>query len=414
MKKLKVGVFGVGRGMDIAKNFMMLNCEIVAICDNNKERMETALKSLDKSVAVYDNFDEFIEHKMDAVILANNFYQHAPYAIKCFEKNIHVFSECVSNGTMGEGVALVRAFEKSKSIYMLAENYPQMLFNREMKRIADSGTLGKILYAEGEYNHPVDPWDNWFTKTFRFYPKHWRHFLPRTYYITHSLGPVMRITGATPKKVTAFAMYEPYEDGIPTASYNADRAANVTTYNDDGSVFRVMGNAGFGAHHNSYRICGTKGQMENLRGMNGQVMLRYNSWNKPDGEEKEKLYTPDWNDKDEELIKQSGHGGADYLTARIFVESVSLGKQPPHPFDIYSATVMSSVAILSHRSVLEGGKVIDVPDFRKEEDKKLYENDYLTPFWGDNGEEPTLPCCSNPNYKPTEEQLQLYLKELKK
>ena len=224
----------------------------------------------------------------------------------------------------------------------------------------------------------------------------------------------MRITGATPKKVTAFAMYEPYEDGIPTASYNADRAANVTTYNDDGSVFRVMGNASFGGHHNSYRICGTKGQMENLRGMNGQVMLRYNSWNKPDGEEKEKLYTPDWNDKDEELIKQSGHGGADYLTARIFVESVSLGEQPPHPFDIYSATVMSSVAILSHRSVLEGGKVIDVPDFRKEEDKKLYENDYLTPFWGDNGEEPTLPCCSNPNYKPTEEQLQLYLKELEK
>ena len=200
MEKIKVGVFGVGRGMDLAKCFMMTDAEIVAICDNHKERREKAMQKLDKSVVAYENFDDFINHPMDAVILANNFYQHAPYAIQCFERNIHVFSECTAHGTMGEGVALVRAFEKSKSIYMLAENYPQMRFNREMKRIADSGKLGKIMYAEGEYNHPVSPWDTNFTKTYRFYPKHWRHFTPATYYITHSLGPLMNATGATPKK----------------------------------------------------------------------------------------------------------------------------------------------------------------------------------------------------------------------
>jgi hypothetical protein len=69
---------------------------------------------------------------------------------------------------------------------------------------------------------------------------------------------------------------------------------------------------------------------------------------------------------------------------------------------------MSSVGILGHRSVLDGGKVYDIPDFRKEEDKKLYENDYLTPFYGKNGEEPTLPCCSHPDFKPTDKQLELY------
>ena len=105
---------------------------------------------LDSSVTVYESFDAFIEHPMDAVILANNFYQHAPYAIKCFARNLHVYCECTSNGTMKEGVELVRAHEKSQSIYMLAENYPQMLFNREMKRIVDGKTLGKIMYAEGE------------------------------------------------------------------------------------------------------------------------------------------------------------------------------------------------------------------------------------------------------------------------
>jgi len=96
------------------------------------------------------------------------------------------------------------------------------------------------------------------------------------------------------------------------------------------------------------------------------------------------------------------------------VECVNEGKQPPHPFDIYSATVMSSVGILGFRSILDGGKPYDIPDFRKEEDRKLYENDYLTPFWSDDGGEPTLPCCSDPNYKPSENQMNLYFEELKK
>ena len=187
MSKIKIGVFGAGRGCYLAEAFMLCGAEIVALCDNHKERREEAVKRLGGNLAVYEKFEDFINHPMDAVVLANNFYQHAPYAIECFKRNIHVFSECISNGTMGEGVELVRAFEKSKSIYMLAENYPQMLFNREMQRIAKSGKLGKILFAEGEYNHPTSDWDTEFTKIYRFYPEHWRHFLPRTYYITHSL-----------------------------------------------------------------------------------------------------------------------------------------------------------------------------------------------------------------------------------
>jgi predicted dehydrogenase len=297
---------------------------------------------------------------------------------------------------------------------MLAENYPQMLFNREMQRIAKSGKLGKILYAEGEYNHPTSDWDTEFTKIYRFYPEHWRHFLPRTYYITHSLGPVMAATGATPKKVTAFAMFAPTSDDSPSASYVGDQAANITTFNDDGSVFRITACSAHGGHHNAYLICGTKGQIENLRGMGEQVMLRYNEWDKPEGEDAHQSYTPSWNDKDEELIKQTGHGGGDYITARIFIESLQKGEQPPHPFDIYSAVAMSSTGILGFRSVMEGGKVYDIPDFRKEEDCKLYENDFLTPFYGYNGEKPTLPCCSHPDYKPTEENMRLYLEELKK
>jgi predicted dehydrogenase len=283
-----------------------------------------------------------------------------------------------------------------------------MKFNREMKRICDTGTLGKILYAEGEYNHPVDPKNTAFAHVYNYFSKHWRNYVPRTYYVTHSMGPIMRATGATPKRVTAFAAYAPSNADYPTACFSGDQAAIITTQNDDGSIFRVVGCSKFGGHHNAYRICGTEGQIENLRGMDGKIMLRYNAWSKPEGMDEINLYDPEWNDRDEELIKTSGHGGGDYITARLFLEAIEEKKMPEIPYDIYSAVALSSVAILAHRSVLEGGKPFDIPDFRKEEDCRLYENDRLSPFYGTDGGEPTLPACSVPEFKPTEKQLELY------
>lgn len=420
MENIRIGIFGAGRGIDLAGCCLMLGAQVVAVCDNNPDRMEAGIarlirdsKGLYKEVTKYDDFDKFLEHPMDAVILANNFYQHAPFAIKCFKKNLHVMCECISNGTMKEGVELVEAFEKSQSIYMLAENYPQKKHNREMKRLARSGKLGKIIYAEGEYNHPVSEWDTNFTKSAKYFPNHWRHFIPPTYYITHSLGPVMNITGATPTKVSAFAAFVPPADDVPSAKYCGDAAANITTLNDDGSTFRVVACSRYGASHSSWRVCGTKGQAENPRGMGEKIMLRYSPWETPEGFPTESLYEPAWNDPDEAKIMASGHGGGDYITTRSFLQCVKEGKQPSHPFDIYSATVMSSVAILGFRSILET-KIYDIPDFRKEEDKALWRNDDLTPFWGDNGEAPTLPCCSHPDYKPSEKNMELYFKELEK
>ena len=412
MKKIKIGIFGVGRGMDLARDFMLLGADVVAICDFNKERLAAAVNKVSADTVAYDDFDAFIEHDMDAVLLANYFHEHTPYAIKCFKKGLHVLSECISNGTMAEGVELLRAFEKSNSIYMLSENYPQMIFNREMKRVCDGGTLGKILYAEGEYNHPADPNDTEFKKVYNYFPEHWRNFLPRSYYITHSLGPVMWATGATPKKVTSFASFAPTEGDVPTASFSGDRVSIVTTQNDDGSIFRITGCAAFGGHHNAYRICGTDGQIENLRGMGSKLSLRYNSWSKPEGMDGVNIYDPKWNDPDEEIFKTSGHGGGDYLTVRMFLDCIKQGKQPEHPFDIYSAINMSSVAILAHRSMLEGGKPYDIPDFTKEEDCKLYENDRLSPFYGTYGSKPTIPCCSHTDFKPTEKQVENYKKAL--
>lgn len=89
-----------------------------------------------------------------------------------------------------------------------------------------------------------------------------------------------------------------------------------------------------------------------------------------------------------------------------FFQSIREGTQPY--LDAYVATRMSAVAILAHRSLMQYGVPYDVPDFRKEEDRVKYENDRETPFWGQDGSAPTIPCCSHPEFRPSEENLRKY------
>lgn len=411
MKKLKIGIFGYCRGASFVDIFLANNAEVVAVCDKRKDRLEEAKKKLGDMVTCYEEFDDFIEHDLDAVFVANYFHEHTRYILRCFEKNIHVATECIANITMAEGVKLIEAAEKSKAFFMLFENYPFMLFNQEMKKVYDGGTLGKCLYAEGEYNHPSDPYHRTEEKknTTRYLyddVKHWRNFLPKTYYLTHSLAPIMYTTGASPVRVTALPVFHPAPEDAPTASHVGEKAAIITTLNDDNSVFKFVGHSTFGAEGNSYRYCCEKGMIENVRGTGGKVMLRYNAWDIPEGKDGINFYMPEWDDKDAELIKKAGHGGGDFCEVRIFLDCIRNNEKPF--FDIYFATRMSSVAILAHRSLMELGVPYDIPDFRKKEDRDKYRDDDLTPFYHSDGRTPTIPCCSRPDYKPSEKQLKLF------
>ena len=410
-KTIKFGIFGYRRGEDYYKSILANNGSIVAVCDKSEDRLALAKEELG-NIATYTNFEDFINHPdIEAVFLCNYFNEHTKYAIRALEKDIHVLTECTSNATMAEGVALVRAAEKSKAVFMIAENYPYMIFNKEMKRVYDGGSLGRCLYAEGEYNHPIDPEEIKSITKYRPYKTHWRNMLPRAYYITHSLGPLMYITGAFPKRVTAFGVYTPdLKDGLG-GLYVGDSVAIINTLNDDNSVFRVTGCAAFGAHERSYRICGMNGQIENLRDGSNMVSLRYNSWQIPEGLQETQSYAPSWNDPESAMIQSTGHGGSDYLVIREFLGCIRENRRPF--FDVYCATTMASVAILAHRSLLENGKPYDIPDFSRDEDRALYENDNLTPFYGEDGSEPTLPTTSHPDYAPSTYEVEAYLSLLK-
>jgi predicted dehydrogenase len=101
--------------------------------------------------------EPFLGHGMDAVILVNDFDQHAPVAIGALDRGLSVLSETAACRTVAEGVALVEAAERSVGIYLFAENYPYMPLTREMRRRYAAGDIGDVRYAEAEYlDEPAD------------------------------------------------------------------------------------------------------------------------------------------------------------------------------------------------------------------------------------------------------------------
>ena len=159
MKKVRIGVFGLGRGgfavryCNIAKN-----AEVVAICDRLVDKLD---RFRAEGIACFDNFDDFIQYDMDAVILANYANEHAPYAIKAMKAGKHVLSEVLPFQCLKEGVELVETVEETGMIYAYAENYCYMPCNLEMRRMIRDGRLGTFEYGEGEYMHNCEPgWEN--------------------------------------------------------------------------------------------------------------------------------------------------------------------------------------------------------------------------------------------------------------
>ena len=74
-RAVRVGVLGLRRGAALARLAQQAGMQVVAVCERDDRRREAA-KSL--AAAAYRDIEPFLDHGMDAVILVNDFDQHAP------------------------------------------------------------------------------------------------------------------------------------------------------------------------------------------------------------------------------------------------------------------------------------------------------------------------------------------------
>ena len=373
MKKVRIGVLGAYRGTSMINYCKRADhAEVVAICDKDPEALDAqreAAQGLD--IAFYDHFDKFIQHDMDAVVLANYANEHAPFAVRCLKRGLHVFSEVMPVQTMKEAVELVEAVEESGLIYAYGENYCYMPASYDMKKLYESGEIGEFEYGEGEYIHNCE--SIWHSITYGE-EDHWRNNMYATFYCTHSLGPIIHMTGLRPVSVVGF------EGGMNQRNLRAgckggQFGIEMVTLENGGIVKSIHG----GLYKNSiwYSVYGSKGRLECGRedAMDGHIGKLYINKDEYDGGyETGSLNAVFPQHAPEGEVEGFGHGGSDFFSMYYFIKKI-LGDEDADTIDVYEALDMFLPGLFAYRSVMAGGIPMELPNLRDKAERDKWRHD---------------------------------------
>ncbi|MBR0538508.1 MAG: Gfo/Idh/MocA family oxidoreductase [Clostridia bacterium] len=373
MKKVRVGVLGAHRGMTMIQYCRQAeNAELVAVCDKAPYELEKVRRVAgDLDIAYYVDFEDFIKHDMDAVVLANYANQHAPFAVRCLNAGLHVFSEVLPVQTMKEAVELVEAVEASGRIYAYGENYCYMAAPREMRRLYRDGKIGELEYAEGEYMHNCEP--IWPEITYGE-PDHWRNNMFSTFYCTHSLGPIVHISGLRPVSVIGIESVK-NERRLRSGARSANLGIELVKMENGAIVKSIHG----WLYKNNvwYTVSGDKGRMESARsdaGMNGADRIFINADACGDGSAPDRVETYLPAERDKDKTEGYGHGGSDFYSMYFFIERI-LGDETADTIDVYEALDMALPGLFAYRSILENSRELAIPDLRNKSERERWRND---------------------------------------
>ncbi len=395
-KKIKIGVFGARRGAGLAGILSRHpDAELAALCDQDAAPLERARQLAGQfgcEPACYAGFDAFMNHDMDAVVLANYATEHAPYAIRLLESGRHVCSELLACQTLAEAVALVEAVERSGRVYTFAENCCYFTSALEMRRLYRRGDIGEFLHGEGQYIHDCEAiW----TDLTRGQRDHWRNWAPSTFYCSHSLGPLCTITGARPTRLSAYET--PNANKRRFGCRSADGAV-MACQMSNGATASILPWVNYKREPGMewYAIYGTRGMLETDRW--GETYNRMHVYVEGDAEAaSQRAYAPRPPLTTELSRTVGAHGGADFFTLHYFLEAILDRPGREDAVDVYQAMDMSLPGLLGYRSIWEGNVPLEVPDLRDKAARERYRHDDWSadPRLAGPGQ-PALSCARGP------------------
>lgn len=151
-RKVRVGIIGTGwiAEAHVVEYAKMPDVEIVAAADLVPGKAEKFFERLGiRGVRCYESGHAMLEaEQLDAVSICVYNCQHADCAIDALEHGVHVMLEKPFTVTLEEAVEVMRAEKKSGKILTLGFQ-PRMSENIQMiKKIVESGELGKVYYLQ--------------------------------------------------------------------------------------------------------------------------------------------------------------------------------------------------------------------------------------------------------------------------
>jgi len=366
-RRIRLGVWGLGRGLHLTGPCEALNIDVVAGLDYSGYMRQRFAERYPRAY-VTDNAADFLSADFDAVLLASFFPNHADDAIACLRSGKHVLSEVTAFMTMADGVRLVEEVERSGLVYQMAENYPFSPANLWLARRWREGLFGELMYGEYEYVHevlslaftdingvPIEPGNQVHS---------WRSWLNFHYYNTHSLGPMMVITGTRPVEVSAL----PGTVRLPGYLIRSAQGMGGVTPSlirmSNGALVRNLMGATTNDSH-MQRLWGTKGAAEQV---DGKLRVRLGGFG---GGPKHEV-RPELDDLGR-LAAETGHGGGDFWVLYYFAREILTGERGP--FDVYASADCTIPGIQAYRSEISGGAPQPVPDFRLKSEREAYRDD---------------------------------------
>jgi predicted dehydrogenase len=179
MKRLKLGMVGGGQGAFIGGIH-----RIAARMDDRWEFVAGALSSNPERAAAsatelgiartYNSFEEMavteasIENGIDAVSIVTPNNMHAAPAIAFLNAGIHVICDKPLAATEEQANQIWEAVRASNAQFFLTHNYTAYPLVRQMKKLVQDGTLGKIRIVQVEYIQ------DWLTKEIHNRQSIWR------------------------------------------------------------------------------------------------------------------------------------------------------------------------------------------------------------------------------------------------
>ena len=153
-KKLRVGIIGTGwiAEAHIASYLKQPDIEIVAGADLVPGKAEAFFKKFGvENAKCYESGEAMVNDKslkLDAVSICTYNRQHAPCAIQALNAGVHVLLEKPFTVTTEEAVEGMKAEKKSGKILSIGFQ-PRLDDNMKLvKRIVQSGVLGKVYYVQ--------------------------------------------------------------------------------------------------------------------------------------------------------------------------------------------------------------------------------------------------------------------------
>jgi predicted dehydrogenase len=366
MGKLRLGAVGLGRRagiVEIAASHPEV--ELVAACDTAggasgaPARLLERLGSRGIRPAVERDYEAFLAHGLDCVLVMTPPATHAPLSVRAMEAGADVVSEIPAAYDMDQARALVDAVRRTGRRYYCAENCCYWGFVLSWKRMAREGKLGAISYVEGEYIHDLgDLLERRAPGEAGGPYASWRASLEPIRYCTHETGPLLDILDSRVTEVTAFSSPSNRRPDLPSG---ADLQVAIMRC-ASGALFKEL--CGFSVTRHPafhyYVVYGSRATLETDRedltrtlascpeipGLTGlaSLPLPFSAAGS----------VPAW--------AGSGHGGADGAMLADFLQSILSGSPPP--IDVYRGLDYTLPGICAVESIRAGSRPVSVPDPR--------------------------------------------------